>query len=260
VSSISDYNKKRWSALAASDSLFTRPVLDLTVDSARRTLDRHDQLPPLQGEQVLCLAGGGGKQSAAFALLGADVTVVDLCEEQLEADRVAARNYGTGVRTLLADMRDLSALATSSFGVVFQPYSINFVPDPVHVFSQVQRVLRTGGTYQLSAANPTALGLSPRDHLDGHYPLRHSYYEPGPVLGHDEPWVFPRADSRSSSVPPPQEFRHTLSTIINGLIASGFSVRHISEHQATGPPGLPGTWEHFTRQIPPWFDITTQAS
>ena len=39
---------------------------------------------------VLCLAAGGGQQSVAFALLGANVTVFDLSETQLEHDRLAA--------------------------------------------------------------------------------------------------------------------------------------------------------------------------
>jgi len=36
---------------------------------------------------VLCLASGGEQQSAIFGLLGADVTVLDLCAQQLAGDR-----------------------------------------------------------------------------------------------------------------------------------------------------------------------------
>ena len=41
----------------------------------------------IAGKGVLCLAGGGGQQSAAFALLGAKVTVLDFSETQLERDK-----------------------------------------------------------------------------------------------------------------------------------------------------------------------------
>ncbi|MET0647531.1 MAG: class I SAM-dependent methyltransferase [Pyrinomonadaceae bacterium] len=57
---------------------------------------------------MLCLAGGGGRESACFALLGAAVTVFDLSPEQLERDRLAAAHYGTHVETVRGDMRDLS--------------------------------------------------------------------------------------------------------------------------------------------------------
>ena len=39
---------------------------------------------------MLCLAAGGGKQSALYAAAGAEVTVVDLSPEMLALDRQVA--------------------------------------------------------------------------------------------------------------------------------------------------------------------------
>jgi 2-polyprenyl-3-methyl-5-hydroxy-6-metoxy-1,4-benzoquinol methylase len=52
--------------------------LQLDTASARACIDPDGWLGALDGLRVLCLASGGGQQSAAFALLGAQVTVVDL--------------------------------------------------------------------------------------------------------------------------------------------------------------------------------------
>ena len=68
---VAQYNIARWHALAQANALFTRPYLDLDAASARERLDPHGRLGDVVGKRVLCLAGGGGRQSAAFALLGA---------------------------------------------------------------------------------------------------------------------------------------------------------------------------------------------
>src|SRR5215208_2335729 len=100
------------------------------MKAARGWLDPAGWLGDLDGRRVLCLAGGGGRESACFSLLGARVTVFDLSPEQLERDRTAAAHYGKSVETLCGDMRDLSALQGADFDLVWHPYSLNFVPDP----------------------------------------------------------------------------------------------------------------------------------
>ncbi|MFF0776731.1 hypothetical protein ACFYUK_48180 [Nonomuraea wenchangensis] len=66
------YNEERWEALVAVEALFTRPMLDLDVEKARAYLGLEKLGIPgdLAGRKVLCLAGGGGQQSAAFAQAG----------------------------------------------------------------------------------------------------------------------------------------------------------------------------------------------
>jgi ubiquinone/menaquinone biosynthesis C-methylase UbiE len=252
---VAAFNQARWRALADADALFTRPALDLDADSARERVDPHGLLGPLEGKQVLCLAGGGGQQSAAFALLGAQVTVADLSDAQLERDALVAAHYGVAIRTLQADMRDLSALAPASFDVVQHAYSINFVPDVRVVFEQVARVLRPGGLYQLMFANPFIAGVNPRSWSGDGYPLRQPYLDGAPVQSEDEVWVY-RAGS-TPAVPPPREFRHALSTVVNGLVEHGFTIRHLVDLVSIypDPDAEPGTWDHFVSIVPPWFVV-----
>lgn len=80
------------------------------------------------GKAVLCLAAGGGQQTAVFGLLGANMTVVDLTEGQLAGDETAAAHYGYPITTVQADMRDLSALPQQAFDRVFQADSTASVP------------------------------------------------------------------------------------------------------------------------------------
>jgi 2-polyprenyl-3-methyl-5-hydroxy-6-metoxy-1,4-benzoquinol methylase len=70
---------------------------------------------------VLCLAAGGGQQGPVLAAAGAAVTVFDNSPRQLGRDEEVAAREGLATRTVLGDMRDLSAFPDASFDVVFNP-------------------------------------------------------------------------------------------------------------------------------------------
>ena len=154
-------NQIHWERMAAEGCGYTIPWLDLDISLFQRYLEGEIQTLPepyeglypvsifadVQEKEVLCLASGGGQQSAVFGLLGAHVTVVDLAEGQLNGDRKAAAHYGYDVKTVQADMRNLSALEDNSFDLIYQANSIGYVPDVRPVFNEAARVLRKTGLY-----------------------------------------------------------------------------------------------------------------
>ncbi len=101
---IARYNTQRWKALNDVNALFTRPALHLDVSSARQRIDSEGRFGDLTGKRVLCLASGGGQQSACFGLLGAQVTVMDLSAEQLQRDREVADHYQFAIMIEQGDM------------------------------------------------------------------------------------------------------------------------------------------------------------
>ena len=252
---VADYNRARWEALVQARALFTRPWLGLDAPSALRRIDPWGYLGGLRDKDVLCLASGGGQQSVAFGLAGAHVTVFDLADGQLARDRDAAAHYGYEIETVQGDMRDLSAFGVTCFDLVFQPYSINFVPDCRPVFAEVARVLRPGGRYVFQAANPFAPGLGTRA-WNGHaYELGGFYEQGGAIEYDDEDWVFAEPGTRAA-VPRPREYRHLLSTLLNGVLDRGFVIEHIEEdtRQASADT-IPGSWEHLMATMPPWLFV-----
>jgi SAM-dependent methyltransferase len=203
---VAHYNQRRWAALVRAGALFTRPALHLDARSARELLDPHGMLGEVAGKVVLCLASGGGKQSAAFALLGARVSVLDLSPAQLERDRQAAAHYGVRIETVQGDMRDLSCFEPAAFDIVYQPYSLNFVPDPGHVFREVAQVLSAGGLYRVECANPFVLGVT-EDDWDGRgYPVKLPYEEGASLILEDPGWIFPEAQRPAEPLPPSQVY------------------------------------------------------
>lgn len=248
---VARYNLARWKALAQADALWTRPWLDLDAASARRQIDRHDRLGDVKGKRVLCLASGGGQQAAAFAVLGAQVTVCDLSDEQLARDRLASAHYRIPIETVQGDMRDLSALEAGAFDIVWHPYALNFVPDPRVVFRQVARVLRAGGRYIVQCANPFVSGIGAGDWNGEGYVLKHAYGAEDALTSADQAWVAKSLEG----IPPPREYRHALSTLVNGLVAQGFVIRHVSDCADfdADPHAPPGTWAHLISIVPPWL-------
>ncbi len=249
------YNIERWRLLVEADALFTRPLLDLDAAEARERLDPDGRLGDVAGLDVLCLAGGGGQQSAAFAVLGARVTVYDLSDAQLKQDRLVAAHYGVTIRTEQGDMRDLQQFTAASFDVVWQPYSLNFVPEVAPVFQEVVRVLRLGGLYRFTCANPFFGGLTERDWDGTGYALRRPYLAGAELVYEDQPWVYERTEDMAEPIPPPREYLHTLGGIADGLVDNGFLIEVISDSTDIHPDlaAAPGTWAHFTAVAPPWL-------
>jgi SAM-dependent methyltransferase len=255
---LANYNIERWNALVEANAVFSRPALQLDPRSAQQAIDPERRFGNLAGTAVLCLACGGGQQSVAFALLGADVTVLDLSDAQLQRDREAAAQYGVEITVLQGDMRDLSILEAASFDIVNHPYSLGFVPDAHMVFAQVARVIRPGGHYYFMCANPFVLGLGQADWNGEGYTLKHPYIN-GAELRYDDPaWVYDRSLSKTV-IAPQREFRHTLSDLVSGLIRYGFLIVHLSDYSGFTPDSNaePGSWAHVLSIAPPWLSFWT---
>lgn len=253
---IARFNQERWSDLVANQVAYSRPFRELTVEEARHFLDEEGILGDVSGRDVLCLAGGGGQQSVAFAKLGAHVTVFDLTEGQLEKDREMAAHHGFSVRTVQGDMRELSVFADNSFDLVYHAWSMTFIPDARPVLREVTRILRRGGLYRTHWANPFYAGVE--EWTDQGYLLRRPYVDGAELVFDDDHWDVEQPDGSNRKVVGPREFRHALSTVVNTLASQGFILLGVWEN----PPGdlqePPGSWEHLCAFAPPWLTLWAQ--
>jgi ubiquinone/menaquinone biosynthesis C-methylase UbiE len=254
---LTKYNIERWKALVEANALFTRPALSLDPISARNMLDPEGRLGDVASRDVLCLACGGGQQSIAFALLKANVTVFDLSEAQLNRDREAAAHFNVHIKIIQGDMQNLSYFEDAAFDIVYHSYSLGFVPNARVVFQQVARVLRPGGLYHFMCANPFFVGIQEKDWNGEGYTIKYPYVDQAEIIYEDQEWVYNR--SKSGAIPPPREFRHTLSALISGLVQQGFMIQHVSDYSnfTPDPNAAPGTWNHFVSIAPPWLSFWT---
>jgi ubiquinone/menaquinone biosynthesis C-methylase UbiE len=248
-------NKEWWEKMAKEDCGFTKPWLDLDVKILQKLASGKLKNPPkplndiypigilsgIKGKDVLCLASGGGQQSSVFALLGANVTVIDIAEGQLEGDKKAAEHYGYKVKTIQGDMSDLSTLKDNSFDIVYQAPSMSYVPDVKKVYSEVARVLRSGGLYRADAHNPQAF-----------------HFEDWDGKGYCISKPYAVKEQKRSENENVLEYRHYLDEAFNGLIECGFAIEQVKEmpknlYQSENDE--PGSWGHSLKYIPGIFCI-----
>ena len=250
---IAEFNRGRWNDLVAANVSYGRAWLDLDAVGARRWLNKHYVSGDVSGKNVLCLANGGGQQTAAFGLLGANVTVIDMSDAQLEQDRIAAKHHGLNIRIEQGDMRDLSRFGDDSFDLIWHAYSINFVPDAKMVLQEVARVMRPGGLYYFQYANPFLSSVDEADWTGEGYLLKRPYVDGAELIFDDPDWTV--GEQRVSA---PREFNHALSTIMNTLIGQGFIIRGLWEDREGMKSDItaePGSWEHFLAIAPQYLII-----
>ncbi|MYC78406.1 class I SAM-dependent methyltransferase [Candidatus Poribacteria bacterium] len=233
-------NRARWEAQVLKKNGFTVPWLDLDRDDILEYAEnRLDPVPyhlyqiypayllrDVAHKDVLCLAAGGGQQSAVFGLLDARVTVIDFTQGQLDGDITAAEHYGYQIETRRLNIRDLSAIEDASYDLIYQGPSMSWVPSVHEIYSGVSRIIRPGGRYRVDFGNPA----------------NHSLEWDGEFYRVIEPYtsrVYRYSDGAF-------DFRHYLSDIFNGLLDNGFQIERVEERSWTQPDieATPGSWTH----------------
>ena len=96
------------------------------------------------GDRVLEVGVGTGINAALYPT-DCSVTGVDLSSSMLERARERVARKGVrNVRLLQMDAQNLK-FADDAFDIVYAPYVISVVPDPVAVAAEMRRVCRPGG-------------------------------------------------------------------------------------------------------------------
>ena len=255
---LSAINRKRWDGLSAAGVRFSRPWMSLSKKEARQTLLAAYLEGNVHRLNVLCLAAGGGQQSAVFGVLGSRVTVLDFSERQLAQDRAAADHYGYTVQLELGDMRDLSQFDTNVFDIIWHAWSINFVPDPWGCFEGVARTLTSGGTYVLEFANPAAVNVD-RHSWDGRSYTIAEPFRDGAERTSLAKWTWCVGD-RIVRRTAPREWMHSLDRITTHLSDLGLLIERCNEYPVGDINAPPGSLEHSYAFASPSLRITSHLS
>jgi SAM-dependent methyltransferase len=242
-------NKAAWDIRAREGRRHATSVLAKDLRNPLPILDPEGWLGGnVRGMIVLCLASGGGLQSAMLAAAGAEVTVADISAEMLNLDRKVAHEHGLKVTCLEASMESLP-VADESFDVVLQPVSTCYVPDLSAVYREVRRVIRSGGIYISQHKQPASLqaAISPGPHG---YELQEPYDRSRPLPPTSES-LHREADTL--------EFLHTLTQIAGGLCRAGFVIEDLVEPRPNSALPALAAFAERSRYLPPYVKIKARA-
>lgn len=173
--------------------------------------------PPLRGAKVLGLASGGGQQMPIFAAQGAECTVLDYSERQLESERMVAAREGYAIEIVRADMTKPLPFPDASFDLIFHPVSNCYIEDVQHVWDECFRILRPGGLLMAGLDNGFNFLFGDEDEQEIRYSL--------PFNPLRDPKLMEDLRQTDSGV----QFSHTLEEQIRGQLQAGFRLLDLYE-------------------------------
>jgi SAM-dependent methyltransferase len=250
-------NQQCYDSLAAARAPLCKPASDEEIANPLRTVDPLGWLgSSIRQKNVLCLAAGGGRQSALYASAGATVTVVDLSPAMLELDRQVARERKLPIQAIQGSMDRLDMLAAEAFDIVIHPVSTCYLPDIALVFREVARVVRPGGIYISQHKSPISLQSSTSIGAGSKYWIEHSYYrtDPVPVIAE------PNSNSRRLRERGAIEYLHRFEQIIGGICRAGMVIEDFVEPMHADELAESGSFGDRARFIAPYLRIKARKT
>lgn len=238
-------NRESWNAQVAKGNRWTIPVSSDAINQARTG---HPEIvltpckkvpqswfPNLKDCRTLMLASGGGQQSPIMAAAGADVTVLDISDSQLEQDRHVAEREGLQLKTVQGSMDDLACFENESFDLIIHPCSNSFIPELAPVWKEAARVLRLGGHMMSGFCNPLIFLFDDEAIEEGTLSVANSLpYSDEKSLSSERLQALAAADE-------PLMFGHTLTSQLGGQMNAGLAIVDMYEDSwGTGGDGAGG--------------------
>jgi SAM-dependent methyltransferase len=238
------YNRAAWDSQAKAKNCWSVPVSAEEIQRTRRgdwriVLTPHRSVPEdwfpdfaVKTCRVLCLAGSGGQQAPILAAAGANVTVFDLSEEQLQQDQFVADRDGLTIDIVQGDMRDLSCFEDEMFDLIVHPCSNSFVPNILPVWREAARVLRVGGELISGFTKPIFYVFDQTEIEQGKLVLKHS-------IPYSELTSISESERASYvSAKEPLCFGHSLGDQMGGQLAAGLRIiSYYEDHWDAYPIG-----------------------
>ncbi|KHE72178.1 class I SAM-dependent methyltransferase [Halobacillus sp. BBL2006] len=236
MSNITHYNQKVWNKKVEENVSYTQPVSKSVIEksnsgnweisvTASRKVPR-DWFPEnIRGMKILCLASGGGQQGPVLAAAGADVTVVDISERQLEQDRRVAERDHLSLKTIQGEMTNLHFLDEESFDLIVHPVANLFIENVRPVWKEAFRVLKQNGSLISGFMNPVLYLFNDDKEAKGILDVQ--YKIPYSPISTGESDHFTEAGEAL-------EFGHTLEDQIQGQTDAGFLIAGFYEDDFGG--------------------------
>ena len=174
----------------------------------------HEWFGELRGKKLLGLASGGGQQMPVFSALGADCTVLDYSERQLQSERLVAAREGYEINIVKADMTKTFPFDNETFDIIFHPVSNCYIKDVYHVFRECFRVLKKGGVLICGLGNEVNYIVNEDETM---------IVNKMPFDPLENPEYMKQLQKDDSGV----QFSHTIAEQIGGQLKAGFTLTDI---------------------------------
>lgn len=223
-----DINAKTWDVWASNSCEWSIPINHSEYESAKQGSWKvyltpckavpKDWFLQFKGSKLLGLASGGGQQMPIFTALGAECTVLDYSDRQLESERLVAEREGYSIKIVKGDMSKRLPFQDESFDMIFHPVSNCYVEDVYHVWSEAFRLLKRNGILLAGFDNGINFLFNDDNPLTVVNPLPFN-----PLMMSDDNFAY-MAEKYEGI-----QFSHTLEEQIGGQLKAGFILTDLYE-------------------------------
>jgi SAM-dependent methyltransferase len=226
MNDLHEANRQGWDARSAEYARGAEGVWQRCHRQPGLVLDKRELhwLGDIAGKRIAVLGSGDNLVVFALAGMGAQVTSVDISENQLAIARQRAGQLGLSLAFVRSDVCDLSALSTGSFDLVYTGGHIAiWVSDLRKFYAEAARILKPGGRLIVSEYHPfRRIWKGAKDRLE----IESDYFHRGPYS----------YDGPGGQV---HEFQWTVGDYVDAVIAAGCEVEAVEEFGT----GSDGAWE-----------------
>lgn len=172
-------------------------------------------------KKVLGIAAGGGQQMPVFAALGAECTLIDISDFQLQSDFEVSQREGYDIFLIKGDMSEKLPFEDDTFDIVINPVSNHYIEDPAPLFKEIYRVLKKGGKFLAGLDNCFYWPINPKT-MKVQYKL--------PINPLKDKSLYEKLMKEENAI----QFSHFISEQIGGQLKAGFRLVDIYDDTEEG--------------------------
>jgi len=227
-----------WARLYGTPRELARKILDDPKSHLWRTIDF---LGDVRGKKVANLLGSNGRKAIPLAILGADVTLVDISETNRQYALALADCAGVEIEYILSDVLALDTTALrESFDIVLMELGImHYFIDLAPLTSLIYELLQPGGRFVLNEGHPISKCIKM---INVDKPCLEGDYFDTAVVESPVAYAFALEDYEESDPPKVNMRKWTLGEIVTAIAEANLVIRKMTESPGIFPH-LPG---HFT--------------
>ncbi|MBO1580334.1 bifunctional 2-polyprenyl-6-hydroxyphenol methylase/3-demethylubiquinol 3-O-methyltransferase UbiG [Bacillus sp. XF8] len=185
-------------------------------------------LPYIQnprGKRIINLLGSKGNKAVAFALLGADVTVVDISESNAKYANELADATEVSIEYIVSDVLEISPSKTFDI-VLLELGVLHYFLDLKPLFKLISQLLIDGGTFILRDYHPLYTKLLAIDHPM--FQANGDYFYEG-IIESDVAYSILLDETQRKSLPNTKIRRWTLGEIITEIAKANLRIEELTE-------------------------------
>lgn len=247
------WNQNAYQAWVSRHGTPTTYAEQLKIDPSKKVSFYLNEIGEVKGKRVLNLLGSKGNKAVCFALLGADVTVVDLSSENKRYAMELARAAGVSITYIVKDVLELTEEEITPFDIIILEMGVlHYFVDLHPLFQTVFKLLKKSGIFIVRDYHPI---ISKTLRIkDGEVVLDGDYFKE----------EFLEVDVAYSQLLPIQLQQKLekniirqwmLSEVVNALINSDLKIRKMKEDKGVHWAFPVGSPEGIAERLPGTFTI-----